>query len=98
MTNLNLYDVIRSPIITEKSTAMSEERKYTFEVMKAANKAIVKKAVEVIFDVKVQKVNMLNVKGKVKRFKGRLGRTSDFKKAIVTLEQNQTIDLAGGIK
>jgi len=98
MTSSNLYDVIRTPVITEKATALSEHRKYTFKVMKEADKAIVKKAVEVIFGVKVQKVNMLNVKGKVKRFKGRLGRTSDFKKAIVTLEQNQTIDLAGGVK
>jgi large subunit ribosomal protein L23 len=98
MLNYNLYDVIRNPIITEKSTMISEHRKYTFEVAKAADKPLVKKAVEAIFGVKVEKVNMLNVKGKVKRFKGRLGRTSDFKKAIVTLEQNQTIDLAGGVK
>jgi large subunit ribosomal protein L23 len=98
MINYNLYDVIRNPIITEKTTMISEMRKYTFEVAKAADKGLVKKAVEAIFGVKVQKVNMLNVKGKVKRFKGRLGRTSDFKKAIVTLEENQTIDLAGGVK
>lgn len=98
MINYNFYDVIRNPLVTEKTTQMSEYRKYTFEVMKSADKAVVKKAVEAIFGVKVQKVNMLNVKGKVKRFKGRLGRTSDFKKAIVTLEQNQTIDLAGGVK
>jgi large subunit ribosomal protein L23 len=98
MLNYNLYDVIRNPIITEKTTMISEYRKYTFEVAKAADKVLVKKAVEAIFGVKVEKVNMLNVKGKVKRFKGRLGRTSDFKKAIVTLEQNQTIDLAGGVK
>lgn len=98
MINCNLYDVIRNPLITEKTTQMSEFRKYTFEVMKAADKPLVKKAVEEIFGVKVQKVNILNVKGKVKRFKGRLGRTSDYKKAIVTLEENQAIDLAGGVK
>jgi large subunit ribosomal protein L23 len=104
MTNHNLYDVIRRPLITEKTTIMAEpedaarNRKYTFVVMQYANKELVRKAVESIFDVKVQKVNMLVVKGKQKRFKGILGRQSDYKKAIVTLEHNQTIDLTGGVK
>ena len=104
MTNHSLYDVIRRPIVTEKTTIMSEPesdsqgRKYTFVVMQEANKTLVRKAVESIFDVKVQKVNMLVVKGKQKRFKGRLGRQSDYKKAIVTLARDQVINLAGGIK
>lgn len=98
MTNYNLYDVIRNPIITEKTTMMSEYRKYTFKVVPDADKSLVKKAVEVIFGVKVQKVNMLNVKGKTKRFKGVMGKQSDMKKAIVTLEKDQVIDLAGGVK
>lgn len=104
MTNHDLYDVIRRPLITEKTTMMSEptetttDRKYTFVVMQDADKYLVRKAVEGIFDVNVQKVNILNVKGKQKRFKGRLGRQSDFKKAIVTLKRGQTIDLTGGVK
>ncbi|MES2215035.1 MAG: 50S ribosomal protein L23 [Pseudomonadota bacterium] len=104
MTNYNLYDVIRRPLITEKTTIMAEpeddtqSRKYTFVVMPEANKTLVRKAVESIFDVKVKKINMLNVKGKQKRFKGIIGRQSDFKKAIVTLAHNQTIDLTGGVK
>ena len=98
MISYNLYDVIRQPLVTEKTTDMAEQNKYTFEVVKVANKNLVKKAIEAVFGVKVEKVNIMNVSGKVKRFKGRLGRTSDFKKAIVTLEKNQTLDLAGGVK
>lgn len=96
--NYNLYDVIRNPIITEKTTMLSEYRKYTFKVLQDSNKNLVKKAVELVFGVKVQKVNILNLKGKSKRFKGVIGRRSDTKKAIVTLEKNQSIDLAGGVK
>lgn len=77
---------------------LSEYRKYTFKVIKKANKDLVKKAVELIFGVKVQKVNVLNIPGKAKRFKGILGKRSDLKKAIVTLEKDQYIDLSGGIK
>lgn len=98
MINSNFYDVIRSPIITEKTTMMSEHRKYTFKVMPDADKGLVKKAIESIFGVKVQKVSMLNLKGKTKRFKGIIGKQSDMKKAIVTLEKDQVIDLAGGVK
>lgn len=98
MKDYKHYDLIRKPIITEKTTILSEQNKYTFEVQDSANKVEVKSAIENIFNVKVKKVNMLNVKGKVKRFKGRIGRQSDVKKAIVTLEENHTIDLSGGIK
>lgn len=92
------YDLIKKPIITEKSTILSEQGKYVFEVNPFANKLSVKKAIEEIFEVKVEAVNILNQKGKVKKFKGVLGRRSDIKKAIVTLAKNHTIDLAGGIK
>ncbi|MDG1437000.1 MAG: 50S ribosomal protein L23 [Rickettsiaceae bacterium] len=96
--NKSKYDLIRSPIITEKSTILGEQVKYVFEIAPAANKSSVKKAIEEIFDVKVKSVNTLNQVGKEKRFKGRVGRRSDKKKAIVTLEKDCTIDLAGGIK
>lgn len=92
------YDLIKKPLVTEKSTALGEQNKYVFEVIPAANKYSIKKAIEEIFEVKVKAVNVLNQKGKVKKFKGIMGRRSDVKKAIVTLEKDYTIDLAGGIK
>lgn len=92
------YDLIKTPIITEKSTALSEQNKYTFEVSKFAEKSSIKVAIEKIFEVKVEKVNILNIKGKKKRFKGIWGRQSDVKKAIVTLKKDCTIDLSGGVK
>ena len=90
------YDLIRKPIITEKTTLLSEQNKFTFKVLKAATKESVKVAIEHIFAVKVKKVNILNIDGKKKRFKGREGCRADFKKAIVTLEPNYTIDFTGG--
>jgi large subunit ribosomal protein L23 len=98
MTTKIKYDLIRKPIITEKSTILGEQGKYVFEVSPSGNKPSIKKAIEEIFGVKVKAVNILNQKGKVKRFKGIIGRRSDKKKAIVTLEKDHTIDLAGGIK
>lgn len=98
MTAYNRYEIIRRPLITEKSTALGEERKYVFEVAKESYKASIKKSIEQIFEVKVKSVNIINQKGKVKRFKGMKGRRSDLRKAIVTLEKDHTIDLAGGIK
>ncbi|MBN8512489.1 MAG: 50S ribosomal protein L23 [Rickettsiales bacterium] len=92
------YDLIRRPIITEKSTILGELGKYVFEVSSCADKHNIKKAIEAIFGVKVKAVNVLNQKGKTKRFKGVMGRRSDIKKAIVTLEKDNTIDLAGGVK
>jgi large subunit ribosomal protein L23 len=92
------YDLIRTPIITEKTTILSEQNKFTFYVMISADKLSVKRAVEKIFDVKVKKVNILNTKGKNKIFKGIRGRTSDKKKAIVTLVEGYTIDFTGGVK
>jgi large subunit ribosomal protein L23 len=78
-------DIIRRPIITEKSTEMSEERKYVFEVDLRANKTEIKQAVEKIFGVKVEKVNTMRVRGKQKRYGRFTGRTPERKKAIVKL-------------
>ena len=82
------YDVILKPVITEKSMDDAQERKYTFKVAKDANKTEVKLAVEEIFDVEVEKVNIMNVKGKKKRMGRFEGMTSASKKAIVTLTKD----------
>lgn len=92
-----MYDIISSPIVTEKSTMGSQYGQVTFRVPKTATKVQIKSAVEVLFSVKVKGVNTLIQKGKNKRFKGIMGRRSDFKKAIVTLEEGQTIDVGTGI-
>ena len=91
------YDVIVSPVITEKATAASEYNKVVFNVAKTATKPQIKEAVERLFDVKVKSVNTLVRKGKVKFFKGRKGFQSDVKKAVVTLEEGQTIDITTGL-
>jgi large subunit ribosomal protein L23 len=91
------YDVIVSPVITEKATILSEQNKVVFKVARTATKPQIKAAVEKLFDVKVKKVNTLVVEGKVKVFKGRLGQRSDYKKAVVTLEEGQTIDVTTGL-
>jgi len=98
MLKAEMYDLIKSPIVTEKTAMLGEHNKYVFEVIYAANKNLVKKAIEGIFDVKVIKVNILNTKGKKKRFKGTIGRQSDVKKAIVTLAKDNVIDMTGGVK
>ncbi len=92
-----MYDVILSPLITEKSTRGIEHNQVTFKVRKDATKPEVRKAVEHLFGVKVKAVNTLNQKGKVKRFRGRIGRRDDVKKAIVTLEEGHSIDVTSGI-
>ena len=97
MTDPRLYDVIRSPVITEKATYASEHNKVVFNVAKDASKADVKKAVETLFQVKVTAVNTLVRKGKVKRFRGTIGRQSDVKKAIVTLAEGHSIDVTTGL-
>ena len=81
----NPHDIIIRPIVTEKSMAEMAENKYTFEVSKKANKTEIKKAVETIFGVNVDKVNTLNYDGKVKRMGRSVGRTASFKKAVVKL-------------
>ena len=91
------YDVILSPVITEKSTALSEQSKVVFKVSSDATKPQIKAAVEKLFDVKVKSVNTLVTKGKVKFFRGRKGQRSDVKKAVVTLEEGQTIDVTTGL-
>ena len=95
-TKAELYDVIRRPIVTEKSTQASEANAFVFEVAKSANKPLIKEAVEAIFTVKVKAVNTVLTKGKVKRFRGRPGKRNDVKKAYVTLEAGHTIDVTTG--
>jgi len=96
-TQLKHYDVILSPVITEKSTLASEENKVVFKVAQEATKPEIKAAVEALFQVKVKAVNTLVRKGKIKRFRGRLGRQSDHKKAIVTLVDGHAIDVTTGL-
>ena len=92
-----LYDVIRKPIITEKATMASEANALVFEVDIAANKPLIKEAVETLFSVKVKAVNTVVTKGKVKRFRGRPGTRKDVKKAYVTLEEGHMIDVTTGL-
>ena len=87
------YDTILSPVITEKATLLSEQNKVVFRVAGDATKDEIASAVEALFKVNVTKVNTVNVKGKTKRFRGRVGRRSDVKKAIVTLAEGQSIDV-----
>ncbi|RDI61031.1 50S ribosomal protein L23 [Microvirga subterranea] len=91
------YDVIVSPVITEKATALSDQNKVVFKVKPDATKPQIKEAVEKLFDVKVKSVNTLVTKGKVKMFRGTRGQRSDVKKAVVTLEEGQTIDVTTGL-
>ena len=91
------YDVILSPVITEKATMASEHNKVVFKVRKNATKPQIKEAVEKLFDVKVKSVNTLRRRGKWKIFKGRRGLQSDSKRAIVTLEEGQSIDVTTGL-
>ncbi|PWJ20948.1 50S ribosomal protein L23 [Jannaschia seohaensis] len=94
---MNSYDVIRKPIITEKATMASETGAVVFEVAIDAAKPQIKAAVEELFGVKVKAVNTTVTKGKVKRFRGQLGRRKDVKKAYVTLEEGNTIDVTTGL-
>ena len=91
------YDIIRKPLITEKSTMASENGAVVFEVSIDSNKPQIKEAVEALFGVKVKAVNTSITKGKQKRFKGVLGRRKDIKKAFVTLEDGNTIDVTTGL-
>ncbi|MCA6321733.1 MAG: 50S ribosomal protein L23 [Phenylobacterium sp.] len=86
-----------SPVITEKATLLSEQNKVVFRVARDASKDEIAAAVEALFKVSVTKVNTLNVKGKTKRFRGREGRRSDVKKAVVTLAEGQSIDITTGL-
>ncbi len=91
------YDLIRGPVITEKATALSEHNQFAFRVAKDASKPQIKDAIEILFGVKVTAVNTLTVKGKRKRFRGRLGRRPDVKKAIVTLAEGHSLDYTAGV-
>ena len=97
MIGLSHYDVIRSPVITEKSTLVSEHNQVIFKVARDASKPEIKAAVERLFNVKVKAVNTHVRKGKNRRFRGILGRTSDIKRAIVTLAEGQSIDVTTGL-
>ena len=88
-------NLIKKPVITEKSTANAQFNKYIFEVRNDANKINIKKVIEEIYKVKVQKLNSLNVKSKPKVFKGQRGTRSELKRIIVTLKEGNTIDMSG---
>ena len=96
--DLRHYDVVRKPIITEKTTLISEHNQIAFTVAPDATKPAIKAAVEALFGVKVTGVNTLTQKGKTKKFKGRAYVRSDVKKAIVTLAEGQSIDVTTGIE
>ncbi len=97
MIELSHYDIIIRPVITERSTAASEQNKVIFNVAKAATKPQIKAAVEALFKVKVTAVNTLVRKGKVKRFRNFVGTQSDTKRAVVTLADGQSIDVTTGL-
>ena len=97
MSENKAYQVILNPLVTEKSTQQSEFNKVVFSVPVNATKLEIKTSVEKIFSVKVKAINTILLKGKVKRFKGVLGRRSNTKKAIVTLAPGDTIDLSAGV-
>ena len=97
MKKFNLLDTIVSPIITEKSTSLSEFNKMVFRVHKGASKNSIKKSIEKIFKVNVIKINTINLRGKTKLVRGKKTSRPGYKKAIVTLKKGQSIDLATGI-
>ena len=90
-------NLIKKPVITEKSTANAQFNKYIFEVRNDASKINIKKTIEEIYKVKVQKLNSLNVKSKPKVFKGQRGSRSELKRIIVTLKEGNTIDMSGKV-
>tara|TARA_Y100000590_G_scaffold253220_1_gene284459 strand:+ start:53 stop:346 length:294 start_codon:yes stop_codon:yes gene_type:complete len=96
MKKINYLDSIKSPVITEKATGLSEQNKVTFKVHENASKDSIKKNIEKIFKVKVIKVNTINRKPKTKMVKGKLGVKKGFKKAVITLKKGQSIDLGSG--
>lgn len=96
--NIKSLDVIKKPLITEKVTTLSQFNKVGFIVSGGATKPQIKSAVEDIFNVKVKSVNVVNTAGKNRVFRGRIGRKQDFKKAIVTLEAGNQIDITSGVK
>ena len=97
MSEIKKYDIIVSPVITEKATLATEVNQVVFNVARNASKPEIKKAVEALFGVKVTAVNTTLRKGKVKRFRGHLGKLSDKKIAFVTLAEGQSIDVTTGL-
>ena len=97
MTNLKHYDIIRTPVITDKATIQAENNKVVFYVAKTATKPEIKAAIEALFSVKVTAVNTLVRKGKTKIFRGNRGTQSDVKKAVVTLADGHRIDVTTGL-
>ena len=97
MNKIHLFDKILNPIVTEKSTNLSEQNKIVFKVPIKANKKNLKKNIEKIFKVSVTKINIINKKNRVKNTRGRKVKISGYKKAIITLKKGQSIDLTTGI-
>ena len=97
MSIVSHYDIIRNPVVTEKSTLASERNQVVFDVAIDASKTDIKAAVEKLFSVKVKAVNTLVRKGKLKNFKGKAARLSDVKKAFVTLAEGQKLDVTTGL-
>ena len=97
MSREHMYGVLLSPVITEKSTLGSEHNQVTFRVPLTASKPEIKSAVESLFEVKVKAINTIRQNGKVKRVRGRVGRRSDYKKAIVSLAEGHSIDVTTGL-
>ena len=97
MEKINLYDKILSPIVTEKSTYLSEQNKIVFKVHKKANKISLKKNIEKIFKVNVTKINIINKQSRKKITRGKKVKIPGYKKAIITLKKGQSIDLTTGI-
>jgi len=97
MSRLHLYDKILFPVVTEKSTNLSEHNKIVFKVPSSANKVSLKKNIEKIFKVNVTKINIINKQNRTKLTRGRKVKVSGFKKAIITLKKGQSIDLTTGI-
>jgi len=97
MNKIHLYDKILSPLVTEKSTNLSEQNKIVFKVPSAANKKNLKSSIEKIFKVNVTKINIINKQSRSKVSRGKKVKISGFKKAIITLKKGQSIDLTTGI-
>ena len=97
MNNIDLYDIIKKPLLTEKSNSIENLGKYVFIVDSQSNKLQIRKAIKKIFNVEVIKVNIINMDGKVKIFKGRKGRRSSYKKAIITTKDKKKIEFSKGV-
>ena len=93
----SVYDIVKFPVVTEKSTKISENNQFVFKVAIDSSKDEIKKSIEKVFKVKVKAVNTIKIKGKRKIFKGTKGKRSDFKKAVITLVKGETLDYSGGV-